>query len=103
MDPQPRSFRNDSDRSQGPNGALGGTLHSSARRDIMMHLHSPSSLAVPGIGFPQNISIGPHLEPFRDRSRPVQERKTDDAVLQLITPWRSPSWTWFLSPRRWAN
>ena len=33
------------------------------RREIMMHPHSPSpgQLAVPGIGFPQNFSIGPDV------------------------------------------
>jgi hypothetical protein len=32
-------------------------------REIMMHSYSPSSrqLAVPGIGFPQNISIDPDV------------------------------------------
>jgi hypothetical protein len=42
----------------------------------MIHPYSPSRrwLAVPGIGFPQNISVGPNaldLEDFRDRPVPI--------------------------------
>jgi hypothetical protein len=49
----------------------------------MMHLHSPSSrfLAVPGIGFPPNIAMGPDMfdpEVFRDRPL-TERRKPDDA------------------------
>jgi hypothetical protein len=52
----------------------------------MMHPHSPSpqQLVVPGIGFPQNFSVAPHvLDPrsFRDWLRPTwfaEDRKTDD-------------------------
>src|SRR6266478_9090828 len=56
-----------------------------------MHHYSPSPrwLAVPGIGFPQNISVGPNVldpEHFRDRSFTTR-CKTDgqhDAAAQLI-------------------
>jgi hypothetical protein len=67
----------------------------------MMYPHSPSprQLAVPGIGFPQNISVGPnepYPEAFRDWSRLRQGRKADDAPMQLIdcVPWLSSSWPW---------
>ena len=45
-----------------------------------MHPYSPSCrwLAVPGIGFPQNISVGPNaldLEDFRDWSVPIPIEK----------------------------
>jgi hypothetical protein len=67
----------------------------------MMYTQSPSSwqLTVPGIGFPQNISVGPngpYPEAVRDLSRPTQGRKTDDAPMQLIdcVPWLSSSWPW---------
>jgi hypothetical protein len=53
----------------------------------MMHPYSPSPrwLAVPGIGFPQNISVGPNaLDPqnFRDWSF-AEGRKTDAARQRL--------------------
>jgi hypothetical protein len=67
----------------------------------MMYPHSPSprQLAVPGIGFPQYISVGPngpYPEAFRDWSRPTQGRKTDDPPMQFIdyVPWLSTSWPW---------
>jgi hypothetical protein len=46
----------------------------------MMHPYSPSRpwLAVPGIGFPQNILVGPNaldLEDFRDRPVPIRIQK----------------------------
>jgi hypothetical protein len=47
----------------------------------MMHPYSPSCrwLAVPGIGFPQNISVGPNalddLEDFREWSMPILSQK----------------------------
>jgi hypothetical protein len=46
----------------------------------MMHPYSPSPrwLAVPGIGFPQNISVGPRaldLEGFRDWSVSIPIQK----------------------------
>jgi hypothetical protein len=52
----------------------------------MMHPYSPSPrwLAVPGIGFPQNILVGPKvldLEALRDRSTAIwctQRHRTDD-------------------------
>jgi hypothetical protein len=57
----------------------------------MMHPYSPSPrwLAVPGIGFPQNIPLGPNvldLEDFRGWSS-TERRKTDgqhEASTQLI-------------------
>src|SRR2546429_81169 len=60
-------------------------------REIMMHHYSPSPrwLAVPGIGFPQNISVGPNVlnpQDFRDWSLTAR-CKTDgqrDAAAQLI-------------------
>ena len=56
----------------------------------MMYPHSPSprQLAVPGIGFPQSISVGPkppYPEAFRDWSRPRQGCKTDDAPMNSWT------------------
>ena len=74
----------------------------------MMHHYSPSPrwLAVPGIGFPQNISVGPNVldaEDFRDWSF-TAHRKTDgqhDVPAQLIDcihsrssarPWLSARW-----------
>jgi hypothetical protein len=68
-----------------------------------MHHYSPSPrwLAVPGIGFPQNISVGPNvLEPehFRDWSFTARcERDGQhDAAAQLIDciAWRSSGWPW---------
>jgi hypothetical protein len=52
----------------------------------MMHPYSPSPrwLAVPGIGFPQNIPVGPNvldLEALRDWSTAIwftQRHRTDD-------------------------
>ena len=67
----------------------------------MTHLPSPSprQLVVPGIGFPQNISIDPYPETFRDWSRAMQDGKTKDARMQLIDciPWHSSSWPWSLT------
>jgi hypothetical protein len=73
------SIQNNSSLSQGLSGSRVGTLGSvsgdprprAKRREIMMHPHlpGPRPLAVPGIGFPQNISVGPEvLDPaaFRD-------------------------------------
>ena len=53
----------------------------------------------PGIGFPQNISIDPYPETFRDWSRAVQDGKANDARMQLIDciPLRSSSWPWSLT------
>jgi hypothetical protein len=61
----------------------------------MMHPHlpSPRQLAVPGIGFPQTISIGPEaldLTAFRDRS--------DD---QFGAPTQPDGIAWLPSPRPW--
>jgi hypothetical protein len=58
---------------------------------------SPRQLVVPGIGFPQSISLGPngpYPEALRDWSTPTQGRKTNDAPMQLIdcVPWFSTSW-----------
>jgi hypothetical protein len=73
---------------------------------MMMHHSSPSPrwLAVPGIGFPQNISVGPNTldpEDFRDWSLTAR-RKTDrqhEAAAQLIdciasrsSAWHSARW-----------
>ena len=68
-----------------------------------MHPYSPSPrwLAVPGIGFPQNIPVGPDVldpEDFRDRSS-LAHRKTDgqdEASTPLIDciASRSSSWPW---------
>src|SRR5688572_20744756 len=57
------------------------------RRTIMMYPLSPSprQLVVPGIGFPQSISLGPngpYPEVLRDWSTPTQGRKTNDAPMQ---------------------
>jgi hypothetical protein len=74
----------------------------------MMHPYSPSPrwLAVPGIGFPQNISVGRNVldpEDFRDWSF-TERRKTDgqhDAPTQRIdcVASRSSSWPWLSA--RW--
>jgi len=74
----------------------------------MMHHYSPSPrwLAVPGIGFPQNISVGPNVlnpQDFRDWSY-TSRCKTDgqhDAAAQLIdcVASRSPSWPWLSVPK----
>jgi hypothetical protein len=71
------------------------------RREIMMHPHlpSPRQLAVPGIGFPQNFSIGPELldlTAFRDW---VDDQF--DAQPQPIdrSAWRPSPWPWFAA--RW--
>ena len=72
-----------------------------------MHPYSPSPrwLAVPGIGFPQNISVGPNVldpEDFRDWS--FMERCKMD-VQHETTPLidciasRSSSWAWLSA--RW--
>jgi hypothetical protein len=73
-----------------------------------MHPYSPGprSLAVPGIGFPQNIPVGPDVldpEDFRDWSL-LAHRKTDgqhEASTPLIDciASRSSSWLWFSA--RW--
>jgi hypothetical protein len=62
----------------------------------MMHPHlpSPRQLAVPGIGFPQSISVGPEvldLAAFRDRS--------DDQFGTTTHP--TDRIAWCLSPRPW--
>jgi hypothetical protein len=77
-------------------------------REIMMHHYSPSPrwLAVPGIGFPQNISVGPNVldaKDFRDWSF-TAHRQTDgqdDVPAQLIEciAARSSSWPWLSA--RW--
>jgi hypothetical protein len=74
----------------------------------MMHHYSPSPrwLAVPGIGFPQNIPVGPNVldpEDFRDWSF-TAHRKTDgqdDAPAQLndCIASRSSAWPWLSA--RW--
>jgi hypothetical protein len=74
----------------------------------MMHPYSPSPrwLAVPGIGFPQSISVGPNVldpEDFRDWS--FAERRKRDVQDEASTPLidciasRSSSWPWLLA--RW--
>jgi hypothetical protein len=74
----------------------------------MMHHYSPSPrwLTVPGIGFPQNISVGPNVldpEDFWEWSFTARW-KTDgqhDTAAQLIdcVASRSPSWPWLFA--RW--
>jgi hypothetical protein len=74
----------------------------------MMHPYSPSPrwLAVPGIGFPQSISVGPNVldpEDFRDWS--FTERRKTDVHHEASTPRtdcigsRSSSWPWLSA--RW--
>jgi hypothetical protein len=73
-----------------------------------MHHYSPSPrwLAVPGIGFPQNISVAPNVldsEDFRDWSFTAY-RKTDgqhDVPAHLIDgiASRSSAWPWLSA--RW--
>jgi hypothetical protein len=68
----------------------------------MMHPYSPSPrwLAVPGIGFPQNISVGPNVldpEHFRDWS--FTERGKTDVQHEVCTASRSSSWPWLSA--RW--
>jgi hypothetical protein len=75
--------------------------HQAERREIMMHPHlpSPRQLAVPGIGFPQNFSIGPNvpdLAAFRDWSddqfgappQPIDRF----ALLPSPGPWFAARW-----------
>jgi hypothetical protein len=56
----------------------------------MMHPYSPSCrwLAVPGIGFPQNISVGPNalddLEDFREWSMPILSQKNSGLPKGLL-------------------
>ena len=55
----------------------------------MMHPYSPSPrwLAVPGIGCPQNISVGPNapdLEDFRDWSAPIPIQKNSGLPKGLL-------------------
>ena len=81
--PAATSIQNNSSLSQGLSGSRVGTLGSVSgdppaastgkRTEIMMHplLPGPRPLAVPGIGFPQNISIGSDVRApaaFRDSS-----------------------------------
>ena len=54
-----------------------------------MHHYSPSPrwLAVPGIGFPQRIAVGPDgldLEDFRDRSVPIPIQKNSGLPKGLL-------------------
>ena len=71
------------------------------RREIMMHPHlpSPRQLAVPGIGFPQNLSVGPEvldLTGFRDWSDDqfVVPSQPIDRIAWLPSPrpWFAPRW-----------
>jgi hypothetical protein len=77
-------------------------------REIMMHPYSPSPrwLAVPGIGFPQNISVRPNVldpEDFRDWS--FMERRKEDVRHEASTSLidciasRSSLWPWLSA--RW--
>jgi hypothetical protein len=73
----------------------------------MMHLYSPSPrwLVVPGIGFPQSISVGPNVldpEDFRDWS--FTERRKTDVQHEASTPpidciASRSSWLWLSA--RW--
>ena len=74
-----------------------------------MHHYSPSPrwLAVPGIGFPQNISVGPNVldpEHFRDWSFTARCKRDGqhDAAAQLIDciASRSSAWPWLSA--RWC-
>jgi hypothetical protein len=74
----------------------------------MMHPYSPSPrwLAVPGIGFPQNISVGPNvLDPEDLRDWSFTERRKRDVQHEASIPLidciasRSSSWPWPLA--RW--
>ena len=74
----------------------------------MMRPYSPSPrwLAVPGIGFPQNISVGRNvLDPEDLRDWSSTERRKTDVQPEASTPLidcissRSSSWPW-LSARR---
>jgi hypothetical protein len=67
----------------------------------MMHSHSPSppQLAVPGIGFPQNFSVGPDLlDPAAirdwsdDRSDVPLQPVDRIAWLPLPRPWFAVRW-----------
>ena len=57
----------------------------------MMHPYSPSCrwLAVPGIGFPQNISVGPNalddLADFREWSMPILSQKNSGLPKGLLS------------------
>jgi hypothetical protein len=65
----------------------------------MVHPYSPSHrwLAVPGIGFPQNISVGPNvLDPEDFWS--FTEHEASAPRIDLIAP-RSSSWPWLSA--RW--
>jgi hypothetical protein len=82
-----------------------------------MHHYSPSSrwLAVPGIGFPQNISVGPNVlerEHFRDRSFTARCKRDGqhDAAAQLnrlalisVAMAFGPLVSWWLSRRLTAE
>jgi hypothetical protein len=62
----------------------------------MMHpqLPGPRQLAVPGIGFPQNISIGPDvLDPAVFRGSSDRHRDASTRLIDRIL--------WLPSPRRW--
>ncbi len=74
----------------------------------MMHPYSPSPrwLAVPGIGFPQNISVDPNvLDPEDLRDWSFTERRKTDVQHGVSTPLigciasRSSSWPWLSA--RW--
>jgi hypothetical protein len=71
------------------------------RGKIMMHSYSPSSrqLAVPGIGFPQNISVGSDvldLAAFRDWSDDRFDAPSQPidriAWLPSLRPWFAARW-----------
>jgi hypothetical protein len=74
----------------------------------MMHPYSPSPrwLAVPGIGFPQNISVGPNVldpEDFRDwsfterRKTGVRHEASGPRIDRIAS--RTSSWPWLSA--RW--
>jgi hypothetical protein len=65
----------------------------------MMYPYSPGPrwLAVPGIGFPQNIPVGRNVldpEDFRDWSFTTHRNTVGqhDAPAQVIDPWLSARW-----------
>jgi hypothetical protein len=74
----------------------------------MMHPYSPSHrwLAVPGIGFPQNISVGPNvLDPenfwsFAERRKTGVQHEASAPLIDRIAS-RSSSWRWLSALVGW--
>src|SRR6185503_11524187 len=101
--PAATSIQNNSSLSQGLSGSRVGTLGSVSggppaastgkRTEIMMHPLLPGSrpLAVPGIGFPQNISIGSDVRApaaLSDNHRGASTRPIDRIIwLPSLRQW----------------